>query len=431
MIAVILLALALNLEQAEETAMKYNKAILLTKQEEIQSKYRRLQSVAAYLPKITYSYVYAKMEKPLDLVPVRQSTTLNNNQVVLTQPVFSTDLIFGLKASKHYWDRSKADNEIAINTVLYQTRLLYYGVVLNQQSVQVEQEVMGYLQEALGDQERKYEAGKATTFDVNQCKVALSSAKSAYHTYLKDLRSSKNALIFDLGIDTYQDVDVTETEVPLDKYPLLVQKIALVEAGKETPLFSEAEIQGWFSAAKQNRPELKKTKAIIRAVKEEGKAKKGKFLPSVSAFVDYGYFIVENGLPFKQQNNWIGGIQLNWTIFDSFKREFQIAEATFLGKAADLGYLQEMDRMETDIRTTTAQMEEAIYSYLASKDAFNLAKQSMDEAKVRLSAGTITPLQFRDATKSYAEARLQANRSGFNLLQYYYQLCYNIGQPHL
>lgn len=436
MIALIL-AMALNLEQAEDLALKYNKAVLITKQEESQLKYQKFQAVAAYLPKITYAYMWAKMEKPLDLIPnipllpIKRFTTINNNQVVLTQPVFSTDLIFGLSASKHYWERGKADTEIAMNTTLYQTRILYYGVVVNQLSVHVQEEVIEYLQNALEDQERKYEAGKATSFDVNQCKVALSNAKSSYHSYLKDLRSSKNALIFDLGIDLKEDVAVTETDIPLEKYPLLQQKIAAVGSESLQPLFSEAEIAGWFNAAKQNRPELKKTQAIIRAVKAEGRAQKGKFLPSISAFVDYGYFIVENGLPLRQQNNWIGGIQLNWTIFDSFKREFKIAESNLILKAADLTYLQEIDHMETEVRNTTIQIEEAIYSYLASKAGFDLAKQAMDEAKVRLAAGTITPLQFRDATKSYAEARLQADKSSFNLLQYYFQLCYNIGQPSL
>ena len=51
----------------------------------------------------------------------------------------------------------------------------------------------------------------------------------------------------------------------------------------------------------------------------------------------------------------------------------------------------------------------------------------MKEAKIRLTAGTITPLDYRDATRSYAETHRQCDQAKYSLLHSYFQLRHDAG----
>lgn len=424
----------LSLNEALQIAMQGNKEILIAESEVDVYRARHLQAISAWLPSINFSSMRAKMQDPIRFIHGKR-TTIQNNQFHLSQPVFSSDLIFGLRSAKYYWQSMKADQTMAINDTCYQVRSLYYAVVLKEISLAVQEEIVNYLKGALCDEQIKFEVGRTIDFEVNQIKVALNSAISNYHALMKTRNDAYADLILALGVDPKmgREIHVSETELPFPpelqpKLQLLQQKTQdLTLITPELSLYSQEEIEKLVFMARQKRPEIKKTEILVEAAREEVRSKKAKYLPTVSAFVDYGYFPPTRGFYFRQENNFVGGFLLNWDIFDSFKREFHIFEASAASKVAGLVRDLQLDKTEIHIRSLVTQIEEALFSYSTAHAGMLLACQAMSDSKVRLSSGTITPLQFREATRSYAESHRQSDEALYVLLHAYFKLQHDTG----
>jgi len=436
----------LSLEQAENAALSQNKEILFSEQEVLQYRARNLMSIVAWLPNITFDSMYVDMQKQQSAFMNRLPKSFVMNQIVFNQTLFSTDLIYGLRQARQYLKSTLSDQQIVINDTLLKLRMAYYGVVLSELSLDVQEEVIGYLKESLDDAEKKLEAGKSTSFEVNQSKVDISNANTTYHTLVKNMKMAKNQLILAMGAATDREVEISLSEktIPIESYPEIVEKLALLqqkgkslgdslpsfrESKKNTAfsLFTEEEIENWVRQARGRRPEIQKTYQLSKIARDQIRMQQGGYFPKISLFADYGYYKPYNGLFIEQQYNFAGGIKLSWNVFDSFKRELKIKEAQYANFAAGLTVEQVCERSDIAVRDEISQMEEALFAYAASHDAMLLASQAMQEAKVRLSAGTISPLQYRDATRAWAEARRSADEARFAILQAYFQLRHDAG----
>lgn len=436
----------LSLKQAEAISLQNNKEIQLSDVEIGQFYARRLQSISAWFPKISFDSMYVNLQKPQVILGPLGRGHYTMNQFQLNQPIFSTNLLFNTTLASLYLKSTEINREIAINKTLLQVRALYFLVMLKQTSLKVQQEVINYLSSALNEEQKKYNAGKVTSFEVNQSKVALSNAISGYHGLLKELKAAFSDLTLAIGSDPAQENEIalSEKEIALDTFPELDEKLSLLKektlglASNIPPsevlihtthlsLFTEDEIQKWIALAKLKRPEVKKSKFVLKAARQQVNYERGRYLPEISGFVDYGYYYPYNGLFFPQQKNWASGVKLSWNIFDSFKREFQIKEARFARDFAKIEQQQTLDQTSVAIRNQIYQIEEALFSYTSSVESLILADQGMKEAKIRLAAGTITPLEYRDATRSYAETHRQSDQAKYNLLQAYFQLRHDVG----
>lgn len=421
---------SLSLAEAETIALEKNKEILLSQQLVSQKSFQKFQAISSWLPSVNFTSMYARLQKPQEIFPLNQETKYVINQVVVNQPLFSTDLIFGLRSSKLLWKTTQMEERAASALVIFQVREAYYATVLSHLSIQMQEEVIRYLSEALRDEEKKYQVGKSTLFQVNQLKVALNTASSTLHTFTKELKKSQSMLTFALGVDPTVEttVDVSAKEISLSSYPFLEEKLKAIKDGKQGALFSEQEIASWISTAQLECPDLKRSSLLLQAAQEELKTQRGRYLPTVSAFFDYGYYKPFNGMFFKQQYNMSGGILLNWNVFDSFKREFKIKEAAHVRNAAHLNFEKQTHKAYLQVRSSLSQIEEALFSFAAAEESLSLAKQALDEAQVRLSAGGLTPLEYREAMRSYAEANLQSSQLKFDLLLSYFQLLRDTGK---
>ncbi len=429
---------SLSLKQAEVIALSKNKEILIADEITKQKNLRRTQAISAWLPSLKFTSMVAKLQRPQSLLPNEQETKFAVNQLVLNQPIFSTDLIFGLREANILLKDTEIDSSITTNSILLALREAYFGVVLNKHSLEVQQEVIQYLNAALEDEEKKLHVGKSTPLQVSQIKASLAQAYSIFHSLSKNLKMAKSALVLALGVSPSLEnqIEPEEKEIPLQNYPEIQEKLKKLEElqrpgffmqQNSLALFSNQEIEAWITKAERDRPEVKKSSILIRAAKEEVKARKGHYLPTISAFVDYGYYKPFNGLFFKQQYNMAGGILLNWNIFDSFKREFEIKEAGHARSAAKISFEKQVDFTAIQIRDLLSQMEEALFSHHAAEASLQLAKEALDDTRVRLSAGTAAPLDYKEAIRSYAEASRQLTQSNFDLLIAYFRLRHAAG----
>jgi outer membrane protein TolC len=411
---------ALTLQESEQQALQSNVAIRLTQQDVQQNKYRHLQSILSWLPAINYGSMYAKLQKSQKISRQQRQTKLVSHQLVLTQPIFSSDLLGDLKLSKIAREGAIAGREMAVNDTLFQVRTSYLDVLLSQKAVEVQSQVVGYMNTAYEEQQTKYQSGSGTTLGISQAKSALSQEITKYYSALKDASDAKQQFALNVHLDPTQLENLhLDDSIGIQDYPLLDQKLSDIKAVIKTDitqpaalnrpfdLFSEDEIQDWINLARQNRPELKRSNLYVKASQEKSRQSKAQYLPKMEAFVDYGYYQPINGQFFRQRNEFAGGIQLSWSLFDSFKREAKVLEVSALKKAATIAYEYEDEKVEMTIRNDIHQIEEALFLYLTASDNEALAKQALDETYIRLSSGTVVDADLQNATRLYAQAQLQ------------------------
>jgi len=430
---------ALTLQEAENEALESNIVIRLTEQDVTQHNYQHLQSILSWLPNISFGSMWAKLQKPQNISHQHQ-TNLFSNQIVLTQPLFAPHLLGDIKLSKIAKAGAITGREIAINDTLFQVRVLYLEVLLKQKAVDVIKQIIGYLNTAYADQQKKYESGSGTTLAKSQAKSALSQEITKYYTALKEASDAKQKFVLTIHLNPTKILNLQlDDTIGIKDYPLLEQKLTQLNtvigsdiakpSSLENPfaLFSDGEIEDWAEKARQNRPELKQSQVYVKASEEKSRQSKSQYLPKIEAFADYGYYQPINGQFFRQKNDFAGGIQLSWSLFDSFKREAKVLEISALKKAAVLAYEYEANRVDLIIRNDIHQIEEALFAYITAADTADIAKQALDETCTQLNAGTVVNADFQNATRLYAEAQLQSQQAEYNYLKTYFQLLHDAG----
>lgn len=451
---------SLTLEKAEEIALEYNKNFLIAKEGTEQANQRKLQAVSRWLPSINYFGEFRSIEKKELFFDVFAAKFPFSHQgytsiFQLDQPLFSTDLIFGLKARQFeskafFFEEANTQNEL-----LRAVRDRYFAVVYFEAALGIERENVDYLSYALKQEQGRLDAGSRTPYEVNQSKVAVANAISSYYLTLKELKNARNALILTLGIDPLLEPEISLPihTIPLLSIPEISLKIQEVEAkykyrtdtfptyldfahhienidqARKLTLFSEMEVLDYIELALKNRPDLKRSRLQVDVANQTVKEKEGLYFPKIEGFVRYSYNDIDPGVDpfFSQSYHWAGGIQLSWNLFDSFLKEHEIKEAKSKRRATRVNFDKDLQKIEVEVRNGLYQFEEALLAYLSSTQAVYLAEQAREQAQDKLEFGRIAPLEYRDSVNLLAQAKNQKNRSSFELIAAYYELRFATG----
>lgn len=450
----------LSLEQAEEIALEYNKDFLIAQESTYQAKERKLQAVSRWLPAVSYRAEFRDIDKKELFFDVFSTDFTFSHRgyssiLELNQPIFSTDLIFGLKSKgleARVYSYAQANTK---NELLLAVRDRYYAVLFYEKALVIERENIDYLSYALQQEQGKLDAGSATPFEVNQSKVSVANAISLYYSTLKDLKNARNALILTMGIDPLlePEIQLDVQTLPVDSIPELAMKleeleqkynywndtfpstsdylfhIDMLENARKLTLFSPQEVEEYLDLALSFRPDLQARKLQIDVASQNVNTKLGTYLPKISGYVRYSYNDIDLGTrPFLQEAyDWSAGIALTWNIFDSLLREHEVREARSVRSASRISYDKEWQRIEVEIRNGLYQLEEALLTYSSATQAVYVAEQARFQAQEKLSFGRIAPLEYRDSVNQLAQARNQQNQANFNLLAAYYQVRYATG----
>lgn len=450
----------LSLEDAEQIALEHNKSFLISQEKTYQAKERKDQAISKWFPSVGYRAEFRDIEKKELFLDVFSSKFTFSHQgyssiFQLSQPIFSTDLIFGLKSSQLEAEVYSYVQANTKNELLLAIRKRYYAVLFYEKSLKIQRDNIDYFAYALEQEQKKLEAGSSTPFEVNQSKVSVANAISLYYTTLKDLKNARNALIISLGIDPLIEPELclSETAMPIHQIPEIelklqeleqkyhyredafptasdyLEQIKSLENARKLTLFRPKEIQEYLDLALCLRPDLLAKKLEVDVATQNMNQKLGTYLPKISGYVRYSYNDIELGTQpfFRQDYNWSAGVVLSWNIFDSLLREHEVREARSVRASSKIGYDQEWQRIEVEIRNGLYFLEEAMLIYSSATQAVYVAEQARQQAKDKLEFGRIPPLEYRDSVNQLSQAKNQQNQASFDLLAAYYELRYATG----
>lgn len=429
---------ALSLQEAETRALQSSPAIQLGDLQSKQNDAQYAQALLSWFPEVTFGSMVAILQKPQKISHFQRQKHLFSNQFTLTQPIFSPDLLGNLNLSRLVKEGGEVGKEIAANETLFAVRSNYLLFGLKTEESALEHVYLSYLQKVFQDEEVRLKTGRSTELQVAKAKAAISYEISKQLDSQKEAMQARHELSMLLRLSVAEEVGLTFGGFPsIEEYPLLKKKQQalqnyisqniLSDSPPKLYLFTEEETEQFIAAARRGRPELKQSSLYVRAADTKTTQSRMQYFPEVSAFVDYGYYQPVNGQFFRQRNDWAGGIQLSWSLFDSLKREMKSKEVSALRKAAKLSYSFEHEKIEITIRQDLHDIEEALFLYENAQENLFLAQRTVEEAKVQYAEGGLSDLQIQDAKKFLAESQYNQSKAYASLLQKYYQLQHDMG----
>jgi outer membrane protein TolC len=355
-----------------------------------------VQTRAVALPQLTASGKYSDEEKTLLQSPPGFSYPTPhqnwNSGIQVVQGIYEGGkLIAAIQAASATKRQAIAQYETQVADTLLSVRLAYYDVLLAAQQITVNEASVKLLQKELDDQQRRYDAGTVSHFNVLRAEVALANAKPDLFHANSQYRISKNTLANLLGYNLPREV---LENIPLnltDTFDITPWDMALPDA---------------IQQALERRTELQDLREQVELQKLNIVSAKSGYKPTIQAFAGYNWqnssFSTDVG---DELDGWSVGGQLTWNIFDGALTVGKVQQAKALYKKSQTELEDRSRQIELDVRTAYSDFLEAKEVLDSQTKVQEQAEEALREANARFDAGTGTQLDVLDAETSLTQAR--------------------------
>jgi outer membrane protein len=148
---------------------------------------------------------------------------------------------------------------------------------------------------------------------------------------------------------------------------------------------------------------LRKAEALRR---EDVVTAKAGYKPVLQGYVGYDlHNSILSGDLVPPDYGWIVGVQLNWNLFDGFRTQGRIKEATANYERAGIDIDEKRRNIELEVRTAYSNFGEAREVLQSEKMVVEQGEEALRLARARGEAGTGTQLDVLSAQTALTEAR--------------------------
>ncbi len=385
----------LGIDEAISTALQKNPDVLSAIQQIRVTRGQLVQVRAALLPTLQANSGY-NVESDTLANPIPGFGPPNNNQAWNVVIQINQNIWSGWKNQADF-SAARLANDSAfyslrqtIDTVVADTKKLFYDVIFNRALIRVREESVAVLQSQLQDQQSRFEAGTVPRFNVLQAEVALANAIPPVIQARNALRISQFALVKQLGLDYPSNPSL----VPIDVIGQLDYNPIKLDLGGAV-----------FTALTRN-PSLKVQRQNILISKEQLKAALSGFQPTLNATAGYQAFNVPSASQLDQAvNGLFVGIIGSWNIFDGLAT----VGAT---QAARASLQQSMINYDNSARGVELEVQRAVSNLIEAQEVIDSQRANVVQAtealrlsRERLDAGAGTQLDVLNAQVSLLQAQ--------------------------
>jgi outer membrane protein TolC len=395
-----------SLQQAIEHALQYNYAAKNSGLDIEAAKKKKWETTASGLPQINAGLDYTNnFVLQRSLIPAEffggqpgefaevafgtKHTMLARSS--LSQLIFDGSYIVALQASKTYlafYETSKKKTDIEVRQMIINS---YGNVLLAEENIAILQKNKTTLEKTLFDTEQTFKNGLIEEENVEQLKITLSSITSSlnYTKRLKDI--SYNMLKINLGIELEDELSLTDQLESLTASNL---DMALTGSSFEV----------------KNNIDYALSTNFVEQRTLEMKLEKSKFLPSLSANVNFGYNAFGNQFQFFTPNqSWLNysnlGVSLNVPIFSSFGKTAKVQQAKIALEQAQTQLTETEQRLKLQYQNAKSDYEYSVEQYFSSKENLSLAERIERKQQVKFTEGISTSFEFTDAQRQLYAAQ--------------------------
>ena len=294
------------------------------------------------------------------------------------------------------WEQTRADTERSI-------RKLFYGLLLQQESVALQQKMLANAQIRSNQSETGYKNGLVSELAFLQARVAYENQKPAVLKAEQEFKSQLNMFAFLLGLPLNSDIKLE---------------------GSIEPVFADFDAEKLIADYVSRRADVLLLQKNIELMRIRLSAMNLQiFTPSLS--LSYGFQPVVSDITknwFDDKNYADGGsfsASLAWNLtnmlpFSSTRQQAKTLQANL--QKTEIQYATLLQKGEMEIRTLTDKLTQSRTVIEAGKSGSDLAQRSYDMTREAYRNGTAELLSLRDAEAQLIQARLSLASEKYNYL---------------
>ncbi len=403
----------LTLEEAINLALKNNHDIKISKNTFEIALNNYSPGNAGLLPTVDLSSGYTKSsnntkQQYFDGRSINRTGALSNS---LNLGVTLNWTIFDGLANYNNYRKLKETKELAQTStiatsedIIANVMLAYYDILRQKEILKTFKENIAISEQRVRIAEEKYKVGTGSKTELLQAKADLNADQNSLLRQETELKNAKVNLNLLLGRDPNIDFDISDT--------INVKNLS----------FEELKVK-----ALENNRSILIAKANREIAKLNLNSVKSRFLPKINFFIGYNFNRSNSQAGFIASNQNLGfnyGLNFSFNIFNGFNsvREYENSQYEVLN--SEIRYEQIKDIVEAQILKLYESYKTSLKLIELEKENLEIARENVEIAIERYRLGVLTPLELREAQKTYidAESRLisalyQAKVAEINLLK--------------
>ena len=387
-----------SLQEAIDYALKYNYSILNADRDLLDAQKQKWEVIASGLPQISAAVSYQnQLKQPVNQIPAEffggepgtfAEVVFGQPQSVtafatLTQQIFDGSYIVGVQATQTFLRYSENNKKKTDQEVLQSVVEAYGNVLLAQESVLIFRKNLATLEKNLYETKRIFENGLGDQESVDQLQITFTSVENQLKNAERLEKITLQMLNVLLGREVGSELALT------DKLNELTQSqinYNLLES--DLVLENNIDYQIVENLNDQRRLELKLAKS--------------RALPTLNAFVNYGFSGFGEQFNFLQrEQDWFAssvlGIDLRVPIFSSLGRSASTQRAKIAYEKAKTQKKETEQLIWLQHETAKSNYILAIEEYNTSKKNLELAERIEGQNQVKYSEGVATSFELRQA----------------------------------
>lgn len=321
---------------------------------------------------------------PEGFLPLRFGTKQNlNASVTLTQLLFDGSYIVGLQSAKTYLNISKQAKEKTELTIREAVINAYGNVLIAEKTISILKRNLNILEKNLSDTKKIYKNGFSEEEDVEQLQITLTTVKSQLNKTKRLRIIAYKMLNISMGNSIDEKIVLTD-----DLDSLILENIDLGLLAKNFNVSDHID----YKIAENNK-EGNRLLVLLE---------KSKALPSLTAFVNYGYTANSDTFNFFNKNQqWFNssllGVSLNIPIFSSFNRRAKARQAKLEYENANIKLNETKEQLNLKVVAAKSDYRFSIEQYQAAKQNLELAQRIEKKQRVKFFEGVSTSFQLSQA----------------------------------
>ena len=406
---------AFSLQQSIDYAVKNSPNYLNAELDLKNAAYKKNEITGLGLPQISGSIdIKDYVELPTSLlpgqffgapagtfIPVKFGTKYNSTAgFSASQLLFSSDYIFGLKASKEFINLSKINVTRSKADLVSQVSKAYYNVIINKERIKLLESNLIRLKKILDDTKAFNQQGFAELIDAERLEVQYNNLVTEKDKVVRLIGLSETVLKFQMGYKLNDAITLTDS----------------LNLNSET--FEELNIN---NVDVSKRPDYQLLKAQQNLLNLDVKRLKWGYLPTLAAYGAYQYNAQRQEFDLLDTDQkWfkiaLVGATLNINIFDGFQRNYKIQQAKIsaLKNNNTLKSIESASQLEASVAGIS--YNNAYSSLLAQKKNMVLAQHVYEVAMKKYQGGVGTNLEIVNAETTLKEAQTNYYNSVYDML---------------
>lgn len=333
-----------------------------------------------------------------------QLPSSGNAGLSISQLIFNSSYLVGLKAANTYKELSKKTTQQSKEQTVEQVTKAYYGVLINKDRLQLFDNNILRIESLLKTTAALHENGFTESIDVDRIRVTLNNLKSERNKFYNLQELSLQLLKFQMGYPLNQGIEVIG-----DISTLIVDENAL-----------STYALNWDYTQRTDYQLLETNKRLLEL---DIKNKYSASLPSLAAFANLGYSTQSTtiGGVFKTNSNikdngevgpdkWYPtssfGIALTVPVFSGLQRNYRLQQAKLSLMKVQNGFTQMKSAIDLEIKQSAIAFLNAFESLHSQEENKQLAENIARVTKIKYEQGVGSNLEVIDAESSLKESQI-------------------------